>query len=221
MHDLWASLNQRQRSYLQALYECDQASERDRKERASRGVYDRTPASVWRWQLYGPTQPPSQLYSLLRKAKLVDQGTGATWQALEARGLVLCRNVPDDFGLPLLQVQITPAGRKLVRAATDEQRPKAAPKGQLRPRQWAALSRLYSAGPAGERSDTMLATFDWTRTLLRLRDYRPQALMEEFQQGSEYRIRISAFGRDYYQRQWAHYRQLYPEVEAPEPNGSL
>lgn len=185
------------------------------------GRRGRTPASVWRWQLYGPTQPPSQLYSLLRKAKLVDQGTGATWQALEARGLVLCRSVPDDFGLPLLQVLITPAGRKLVRAATGEQRPKAAPKGQLRPRQWAALSRLYSAGPAGERSDTMLAIFDWTRTLLRLRDYRPQALMEEFQQGSEYRIRISAFGRDYYQRQWAHYRQLYPEVEAPGPNDSI
>jgi hypothetical protein len=33
MHDLWASLNQRQRSYLQALYKCDQASEYDRKER--------------------------------------------------------------------------------------------------------------------------------------------------------------------------------------------
>src|SRR5262245_57050457 len=115
----WQDLNDRQRAYLQALYDCDQATEASRRERASRGFYDRTPASEWRWQMYGPVSPPSQLYTALRGSEIVDPGTGATWQALEDRGLLRCRHVPDAFGVKLLEVQITPAGRKLVRAATN------------------------------------------------------------------------------------------------------
>jgi hypothetical protein len=110
--------------------------------------------------------------------------------------------VLDAFGVPLLQVQITPAGRKAVRAATGEQRPKAPPKGQLRERQWAMVQR-----------------FDWMRTLLRLRDYQPQPLMEEF--GGPWnttRMRLTSFGHEYYEREWAHYRELYPDVEAPQPS---
>jgi hypothetical protein len=104
MGDRWIELNDRQRAYLRALYDCDQASEAERRDRAARGFYDRTPAVEWRWQLYGPTEPPSPLYRTLRRAKLVDPGTGATWRALEDRGLAQCRHVPDAFGVPLLQV---------------------------------------------------------------------------------------------------------------------
>lgn len=88
MSERWATLNDRQRAYLRALYVCDQATEAMRRERAARGFYDRTPASEWRWQLYGPVAPPSALYTALRSAGLVDPGTGATWQALEDRRLV-------------------------------------------------------------------------------------------------------------------------------------
>ncbi len=233
---LWEDLNERQRTYLQALYECDQASEAERRDRAARGYYDRTPASEWRWQMYGPTAPPEPLYQALRRAGLVDPGTGATWQALQTRGLVLTRTLREPLG-DFLQVQITPLGRKLVRAATNQPRPKAPPKGQLRERQWAALARLYAAGDEGLSNDFMLygeygssfKGFDWTRTLLRLRDYRPTPLMEQYHvwvrvkrgdsQSTEqqYRMRLSAFGRDYYEREWAHYRELYPNVEAPAP----
>ena len=48
MSERWATLNDRQRAYLQALYECDQATEAIRRERAARGFYDRTPAREWR-----------------------------------------------------------------------------------------------------------------------------------------------------------------------------
>lgn len=223
MSDQWATLNERQRAYLRALYDCDQAKESELRQRAARGFYDRTPASEWRWQMYGPVAPPSALYTALRSANLVDPGTGATWQALEDRGLVRCRTASDAFGAPLLEVQITPAGRKVVRAASGEQRPKPPPKGQLRERQWAALARLYAARDAGVLSEEMMygrSSFDWMRTLLRLRDYKPQPLMEEFHDPEVYtiaRMRLTIFGCNYYRREWARYRELYPDVEALRP----
>jgi hypothetical protein len=35
---------------------------------------------------------------------------------------------------------------------------------------------------------------------------------------STYRLRITPFGETYYRREWARYRALYPEVDAPEPS---
>jgi hypothetical protein len=47
---MWAELNERQRAYLRTLYECDQATgSEQRRERAVRGHWDRTPAHEWRW----------------------------------------------------------------------------------------------------------------------------------------------------------------------------
>lgn len=216
----WDSLNDRQRAYLRALYDCDQAKEAERRQCAVQGFYDRTPASEWRWVLYGPVAPPSALYSALRRVGLVDPGTGATWQALEERGLCRCRYPRDAFGVQLLEVQITPVGRRAVRAATGEARSKQPPKGQLRERQWAALARLYATGEAGVLSEEMMYGFDWTRTLLRLREYKPQPLMEEFNDPEIHiivRMRLTPFGRDYYRREWARYSGLYPAVEAVRP----
>ena len=219
----WEQLNDRQRTYLRALYECDQAKEAERRERAARGyIFDRTPASEWRWMMYGPVAPPAALYTTLSRAGLVDQGTGSTWQALEDRGLCKCRYPRDPLGVELLEVQITPAGRKLIRAASGEQRPKAPPKGQLRERQWAALVRLHAAGEAGIDNDTLLYAkggFDWYQTIRRLVDYSP-ALVESFTvYRPHYRTfyRITAAGRTYYERERERYRDLYPNVEAPAP----
>ena len=63
----WQELNERQRAYLRALYDCDQAKEAERRERASRGFYDRTPAADWRWIQYGPLAPPTMLYNELQR----------------------------------------------------------------------------------------------------------------------------------------------------------
>ena len=232
MHDVWQELNARQRAYLQALYDVDQAEEADRRRAAADGYFSRTPASEWRWMMYGPVAPPSPLYQALRDAGLVDPGTGSTWQALEARGLCQCRYVPDAFGVQLLQVQITKLGRKIVRTATGEQRPKQLPKGTLRERQWAALARLYQAGDAGEASDDLLygrGSFDWYKTLLRLRDYKPQPLMEAsngdwidgYFHRHALRYRITAAGRAYYEQEWQRYRELYPDVDASEPKARI
>src|SRR6185436_7928786 len=102
---VWEGLNERQRSYLEALYECDQATEINRRVRASE----------WRWVMYGPVAPPSPLYTALHTAGLIDPGTGATWQALETRGLLMTRTRREELG-EFLEVQITALGRKVVRA---------------------------------------------------------------------------------------------------------
>ena len=221
----WQELNARQRAYLQALYDADQAEEADRRRAAADGYFSRTPASEWRWMMFGPVAPPSPLYQALRDAGLVDPGTGSTWAALEARGLCQCRYVPDAFGVQLLQVQITKLGRKVVRTATGEQRPKALPKGTLRERQWVALARLYQAGDAGAASDDPLygrGGFDWYKTRRRLADYQPAPLIKAsgawVDNRREWRYRITAAGRAYYEEHYQRYRALYPEVEAPEPN---
>ena len=61
------------------------------------------PASEWRWVIYEPVEPPSALYTTLRRVGLVDPGTGANWQALEDRGLCRCRYPRDVIGVQLLQ----------------------------------------------------------------------------------------------------------------------
>ena len=70
---------------------------------------------------------------------VVDPGTGATFEALEKRGYILCRyEHVAGLGDPLVYIQITPAGRKLVRCATGEQREKPLPLGTLREWHWKA-----------------------------------------------------------------------------------
>jgi hypothetical protein len=173
--------------------------------------------------MYGPAD--SALYTRLRTAGLVDPGTGSTWTALENRRLVQCRYVPDTFEMQLLEVQITALGRKVVRAATGEQRPKPPPKGQLRERQWAALARLYAAGDEGVDHDTLTYSrggFDWYLTLRRLEEYKPERLIEQRRhpnKGYGTSFYITAFGCDYYAREWARYKALYPDVDAPQPPG--
>ncbi|HEY4033608.1 MAG TPA: hypothetical protein VGL94_06540 [Ktedonobacteraceae bacterium] len=65
-------------------------------------------------------------------------------------------------------------------------------------------------------------------TWLRLRDYKTGALVEEYSTVGEYSrasgmtldihcIKLTSFGEQHYKENWARYRELYPEVEAPEP----
>ena len=70
---------------------------------------------------------------------MVDPGTGATFEALEKRGHILCKYEPvAGLGDPLVYIQIAPARRKLVRSATGEQREKPLPPGTLREWHWKA-----------------------------------------------------------------------------------
>jgi hypothetical protein len=60
-------------------------------------------------------------------------------------------------------------------------------------------------------------------TWLRLRDCKWAALIDErpnpapLRDGDRYRLHITAADRALYEHEWARYRELYPDVEAPEP----
>jgi hypothetical protein len=57
--------------------------------------------------IFPETGSDSPLRHRLKIADLVDPGTGATFEALEKRGYILCRYKPVVGGDPLVYVQIT------------------------------------------------------------------------------------------------------------------
>jgi hypothetical protein len=93
----WADLNERQQQYMQAIYETDQEQEADERGMWKRGGTPR-PASVWRWMEYGVFDGVgSTLYTKLYLRKLIDEGTGSTFNALESRGFITCKWGHDIF----------------------------------------------------------------------------------------------------------------------------
>ena len=123
----WAGLNERQQQYLQAIYETDQEQEADERGMWKRGGTPR-PAREWRWMEYGVfSGVGSTLYTKLYLRKLIDEGTGSTFNALEKRGFIICkyttarRDSQRHTLEPFLMVQITTPGRRLVRSAIGAQ----------------------------------------------------------------------------------------------------
>lgn len=239
------SLNERQLTYLKAIYRLDQAREADQRGAWNRGQRV-LPASEWRWIAYNTSE--SMLRLQLLEAHLVDEGTGSTFESLERRGLIECRYERDELGIPILLVKMTTKGRRLARSLTGEQRERPLPIGTLREWHWKALVVAYQAGDEGVKQDYAFSGrysgIGWN-TWLRLRDYkhqgkehplireastwvqvrrsvftgrhRPNDYEERTVAEQEHRLFITTFGCSYYAQSWQHYRQLYPEVEAPEP----
>jgi hypothetical protein len=218
---LWKELNPRQQTYLRLIFEIDQhreALERGQDWRRS----NNRPASQWRWIEYAEIFGKSTtLRARIKEAGEVDPGTGSTFKALLTRKLIEIRYPYDD--LQWLDCKLTKQGRAVVRAGLRLQAPKKPPKGQLRERQWAALVSSYIAGDGGVTRDVNLnyAGFSWEWTWLRLRDYSDGPLIEErsnFKGGRhEYDLVITHFGRHFYRSNWKKYRELYPNINAPEP----
>lgn len=155
-----AQLNARQRAYLLAAYDIDQA-----REAEHRGP-DAAPARVWRWIEYGPDAlrdwlGDGPLRAALQAQDLVDSGAGATWSALAGHGLIEreYRDTPLhvrrwNHTVQVLYVRMTSDGRKVARLLRGEPatRPRA-PGGK--PLTLTAL-RLIAYGQAHPSE-----TFDW------------------------------------------------------------
>lgn len=141
----WTELNRRQQRYLLAIFETD----RD-QEAHERGAFRRSersrPAEVWRWVRYATEGMPltdAALKARIGAAKLIDQGTGSTFNALERRGYIICRYAGQSESL-VLDLKLTPADRKLARHGAGIEAPRQPVTGQLREWQWTALAQLYS-----------------------------------------------------------------------------
>jgi hypothetical protein len=231
----WADLNERQQQYMQAIYETDQEQEADERGMWKRGGIPR-PASVWRWMEYGVFDGVgSTLYMKLYLRKLVDEGTGSTFNALESRGFIKCkytwkRRGSDREALErFLMLQLTKEGRALVRAATGAKAYRPGSPGVLKEWHWKAMATAWRTRPAGVQDENGYYGHIGWNTWLRLRDYKAGALVEEYRTGGPYLahvgysvdihwIRLTPFGEQYYCDNWQRYRELYPDVDAPAPD---
>ena len=154
----WADLNKRQ---LQAIYETDQEQETDERSLWKRGGTLR-PTREWRWMEYGVFNGVgSTLYTKLYLRKLVDEGTGSTFNALEARGFIKCkytdlrRNGDRTFD-HFLMLQITEDGRALVRSVTGVKAYRPGTPGVLKEWHWKAMVVAWTARPAGVKDENRI-----------------------------------------------------------------
>jgi hypothetical protein len=210
-----------------AIYETDQEKEREEKERAAATLRSR-PADEWRWMKYGfEMLGPTKLREKLEHLKIIDQGTGSTFEALEIRGYITMRHTSVPFSDPIPWIRISPKGRKLVRLATDEKRPAKQSVGTLREWHWRALVRAYESYLSGDRGledEWSLAKYGgigWN-TWLRLinykinGDYKPLVKeIEDLESSSamgSYFLQITEYGCEFYIQELEKYTLLYPDV---------
>ncbi len=218
----WQSLNARQQAYMRAIYQADQEVEAAERSRWSRGGRSRE-ASAWRWMLYvnldGHDLPVKRHLAL---TQLISEGTGSTLEALERRGLIEVRYDIDTYNgrkiltnEPIPAIQITKAGRALVRKALGVSSSKQIV-GTLQEWHWRALAKAYEAGEHGVREEGLgYGRIGWN-TWLRLRDYQIHGVEYPLIQERN-GVSITAWGIGYYERTFARYHELYPDVAAPEP----
>lgn len=233
----WAGLNERQRLYLSTIFDMDQAAERDIKASAAR--WERTPpAAEWRQITYDIKLPKeiagySSVQSVLRKQGEHDTGSGSTLAALRTRGLItVTHDRVEVFGLgwvPRIRVRLTTLGRAAARAGTGVTAPASPPRGLMARWSFAALARLYAVGELGLSMDYSADRAErapsWN-TLLNLRDRRDGPFIDEFfvrrdGGGSNSRVRLTEPARRHYELHHACYRQLYPDLDAPDPDQVL
>ena len=205
---LWEAINPRQQTYLQYIFEVDQAQERAHRMGGVGGQWRNTPASVWRWIPYNASG--ASLYRKLQDARLIDPGTGSTFESLEQRGYIERTWTQASLGGSLLWVYLTTKGRRLVRAVTGQHAQPSLPVGSLREWHWRALSKAYGAGKEGvPREGIGFGRIGWN-TWVRMRNYTIQGkdypLIEERNGG----VSITAFGVAFYERSHARYADLYP-----------
>lgn len=220
----WDQLNDRQRVYLAAIYEADQAAEA-RIAESRKQMQWVPPASEWRWLRYTCASHhdfDTAIQELLRRQGHLDSGAGSTLAALERRGLIDTRTVPDGIGITIIEVRMTRAGRAAVRAGQNEAPKTRTPPGLLSEWLWTALTTLYLAGPDGVLYDY----HGWDLTaghpergpswsaLLKFRDRPDGSFMELFRSGPETRerARIADRGRFHVELHHRCYAELYPHL---------
>jgi hypothetical protein len=218
----WQSLNKRQQDYLTAIYQADQEVEATERSRWSIGGRSR-PAEEWRWMLYvnlnGHDLPVKRHLALTQQ---ISEGTGSTLEALERRGLIEVRyDITAYDGQPILTnepipaIQITKAGRALVRKALGVPSGKQVV-GTLQEWHWRAIAKAYEAGEHGVREEGLGYGRSGWNTWLRLRDYQIHGVEYPLIQERN-GVSITTWGVGYYERTFARYHELYPDVAAPEP----
>lgn len=211
---LWNALNKRQQVYLEAIYDIDQAQEQYERGRFSRGERSR-PAAEWRQIEYGllPGLPPvpSQLYEAIERLGMRDEGTGSTFNALEARKVIECHYPGREAEM---SVVLTALGRRVVRAGLGELPALRPSKEMIADWAWKHLVRLYAAGADG------VSTYTFGPRTLEYLQAR-NLIAQERGPGLYDTVVLSEHGRQHYEEHYQVYRELYPHINAVEPTTAV
>jgi hypothetical protein len=233
MQITWKSLNKRQQDYLAAIYLADQEVEaRERSVSWTRGERAR-PADQWRWMPYASSFPSGLLMPVkkhLSWTEQISEGTGSTLEALEQRELIVMQHlsVEDLHRRGILSewqwilesglvpvIQITSAGRKMVRQALDLHITRHVT-GTLQEWHWRALAKAYEAGDRGvPQGGIGYGRIGWN-TWVRLRDYTIRGTEYPLIESSN-GVTITTWGRGYYERTFVRYQKMYPNIATPDP----
>lgn len=221
----WDGLNSRQQTYLRVLYDQDQTLEESHRSQAARGNYSREPARIWR--RIGFNSAGSTIPYQLRAAGVYDSGAGSTLAALTDRGLIMTGSVPGLLS-DITVVWVTRAGRAAVRAGAGIRR-SSRPKWAVSEWLWGQLANVVHAGEEGLLSadlapagHTYLVVDGLGRPYLYgTTTHVPITvgyLSGNVRQSSraETRYRLTDAGRAHYAERLEDYRELYPDVDAPD-----
>ncbi|MGK5558200.1 hypothetical protein ACSNOI_42020, partial [Actinomadura kijaniata] len=227
----WAALTARQQEALRLVYEADQQAEQDAAAHWHEAMHA-VPARVWRWLHYGWTGgrgPRPRLGKDLDRGRRRGSALDEEVAALQSAGLVQLRYLnseppwntdpaadtvlaarPADRSC-FVQVQITRAGRAAYRAACGDQHRDIRRQGLLSEGLWSMLAQVHAADHGGRVPGAVSPA--WRH----LTDRQPSLVQGEGI-GSA-RLRLTPDGHAHYAQHWATYLRVYPDVNAPRPDG--
>ncbi|MFJ7586970.1 hypothetical protein ACIQZO_06160 [Streptomyces sp. NPDC097617] len=227
-HTAWDGLNDRQRTYLDAIFHEDQAREEAHHADSAR-TWSSTPARVWR--RIPLNSAGSSLASRLRSKGVHDPGAGSTLSALCTRGLAEVDHVPGILS-DIVCVRITPAGRAAARAGLGYGPRWVKPRWALSEWLWREFTKVVAAGEDGLQTDQMwhsahgylvdgelargnrpylCVVVTWEKVNRAYPGEPPRYINRERR-----RYRLTDTGRAHYTERLADYREIYPEVVAPD-----
>ncbi|MGW6456534.1 hypothetical protein ACWF94_11525 [Streptomyces sp. NPDC055078] len=225
---VWGELNDRQRTYLEAIFHEDEVREAAHRTESAR-TWSRTPARVWR--RIPLNSAGSALASRLRSKGVHDPGAGSTLTALGTRGLVEVDYVPGLLST-IVCVRITPVGRAAARAGLGYGPRWTKPKWALSEWLWREFSKVAAAGEDGLETDQLWGDahgylvdgeiLRGNRPYLRVVVTRTTVNGAYPDQSPHYVTRerrryvLTPAGSAHYVERLADYREIYPDVEAPD-----
>lgn len=227
----WDDLNDRQRTYLTAIYDADQANEEAHRAESARD-WSKTPAREWRRLDFNG--PYSRIAPILRHHCVYDSGAGSTLSALCTRGLIDTATRPGLLSDPV-DVWITREGRAAARAGLGV--------GSVGKARWALSQWLWrqmavvaKAGEQGLPVDDLFGSAELylstdeghikgnrpylvcvkSTVTYTPRDFHLNPYPGATATRTERHYRFSEQGRAHYVEYVAQYRELYPDIDAPD-----
>lgn len=226
----WDELNDRQRTYLNTIFDEEQGLEEERRHLGATGRWTKAPARVWRRVhlsgQYAPT--PRRLKAL----GVWGQGAGSTLAGLADRGLIELGTDSTTGGRFVL---LTRAGRAAVRAGLGILPAPRREAWQLSEWLWREMVKVARAGEEGLPAEELFgsahlyldagharrrgnrAYLTCVRSFVTYtpRDYNGRLYEGHTASRTVHHYRFTAEGRAHYTEHVEAYREMYPDIEAP------